>query len=59
MNLTCLDVGRADVKIGDLVLIVSNNPNDINSVANLSKMIDTIPYEFLAKLRANIRRIIV
>lgn len=58
MNLTCLKINQP-AKLGDVVKIISDNPNDQNSVANISKLMDTIPYEFLAKLQANIRRKIV
>ncbi|MFA5023839.1 MAG: alanine racemase [Patescibacteria group bacterium] len=59
MNLTCLDVNNQELKIGDIVTVVSDNPTDPNSVASLANLINTIPYEFLVKLQANIRRVIV
>ncbi|MFA5754150.1 MAG: alanine racemase [Patescibacteria group bacterium] len=59
MNLTCLDLGRQEAKLGDAVQIVSSDPQAPNSVANFSHLIGTIPYEFLVKLQANIRREIV
>jgi len=58
MNLTCLEVNQP-VKLGAVVKIISDNPNDQNSVVNISKLMGTIPYEFLVKLQANIRRKIV
>ncbi|MHB8903688.1 MAG: alanine racemase [Patescibacteria group bacterium] len=58
MNLTCLEI-KKPVKVGDVVKIISDNNDDPNSVINISKMIGTIPYEFLVKLQANIRRKIV
>jgi alanine racemase len=58
MNLTCLEINKP-VKVGDVVKIVSDNNDDPNSVTNISKIIGTIPYEFLVKLQANIRRKIV
>ncbi len=59
MNLTCLDVGRQNVQKGDTVIVVSNNKEDKNSVLELSSLMNTIPYEFLARLQANIRREII
>lgn len=59
MNLTCLDVGKQNIQKGDKILIVSDNSNDRNSVLNLSRLMNTIPYEFLVRLQANIRREIV
>ncbi len=59
MNLTCLDAGKANVQIGDEVQVVSSKSDDVNSVENLSTLMETISYEFLVKLQPNIRRIIV
>jgi alanine racemase len=59
MNLTCLQIGYREVAVGDIVKIISDNPRDPNSIANLSALIGTIPYEFLVKLQSNIRREIV
>jgi len=58
MNLTCLEINRP-VRIGDVVKVVSSNPEDQNSIVNISNQIGTIPYEFLAKLQSNIRRKII
>lgn len=59
MNLTCLDVGKENIQVGDEVQIVSSNKTDVNSVENLASLMDTISYEFLVKLQANIRRTII
>ena len=59
MNMTCLDVDKENINIGDEVKIVSSRPGDINSVENLASLIDTISYEFLVKLQSNIRKIII
>jgi len=59
MNLCCLDINHHEAHLGDLVQIVSSNPEDPNSVVNLSFLSGTIPYEFLAKIQANIRREVV
>lgn len=56
MNLSCLDIGEREVRIGDLVQIVSSQKKDPNSVVNLSLAMSTIPYEFLVKLQPSIRR---
>lgn len=58
MNLSCLEI-KVTAKIGDKVKIVSEEQNDPNSIINLSKLMDTIPYELLVKFQANIRREIV
>jgi alanine racemase len=59
MNLCCLNLENQLARIGDEVQIVSDNPNDFNSVRALSELIGTIPYEFLAKIQTNIRREII
>ena len=59
MNLTCLDANRQTIRKGDLVIIVSSDKEDRNSVLELSRLMNTIPYEFLVRLQANIRREIV
>jgi alanine racemase len=59
MNLTCLEIGNNSVEIGDEVKLVSKQPDDPNSVMNLSLLMETIPYEFLVKFQANIRKNII
>ena len=59
MNITCLDLGENKVEIGDEVKIISKKPDDLNSLANLADLSDTIIYEILTKIQANIRRIII
>jgi alanine racemase len=58
MNLTCLEL-KKPANIGDVVEIISSNREDQNSVENVGKLMETIPYEFLVKLQASIRRKIV
>lgn len=59
MNLCCLDATNTKIKIGDEVEVISRNPTSVNSVLNLAKLSGQIPYDFLVKLQANIRREIV
>ncbi len=59
MNLTCLDVANQNIRKGDTVIIVSDNPKDRNSVLNLTHLMNSIPYELLVHFQANIRREIV
>ncbi len=59
MNLTCLDCGNADIRVGEQVNLISEIKEMDNSVENLSKKIDIIPYEFLIRLNSNISRKIV
>ncbi|MGI6374215.1 MAG: alanine racemase [Patescibacteria group bacterium] len=59
MNLTCLDLGLREIRVGDRVLVISPQTEDPNSVQNLAKIMGTISYEVLVKLQANIRREII
>ncbi|MDI3496503.1 MAG: alanine racemase [Patescibacteria group bacterium] len=59
MNLSCLDVGQEEVNLGDEVQIISNHKEALNSVENISSILDTIPYEFLVKLQPSIRRVLI
>lgn len=59
MNLCCLDASNYNIQIGDKIEVISRNNQDENSVLNLSKLSGQIPYDFLVKIQANIRREIV
>ncbi len=56
MNLTSLDCGDNKVKVGDNVEIISCDSKRENSLFNISRIEDTIPYEVLVKFKENIRR---
>lgn len=59
MNLTCIDVGDADVHIGDEVELISGHTGKGNSIRQLARLENTIPYEVLVRLSGGIRRTIV
>lgn len=59
MNITCLDVGNRDVRVGDKVNLISNNKTHYNSVTSIATLMGTIPYELLVKLHGSIRREII
>ena len=59
MNIACLDLGENKVEIGDEVKIISKKTEDPNSLSSLADLSDTIIYEILTKIQANIRRIII
>lgn len=59
MNLSSLELDNANVQVGDEVQVVSSDPDDPNSVAGITNLMETIPYEFLVKLQTNIRRQII
>ncbi|MFZ4632411.1 MAG: alanine racemase [Patescibacteria group bacterium] len=59
MNLCCLDAGDENVQKGDEVIIISDDKDDRNSILEISKLMDTIPYEVLVRLQTSTRREIV
>lgn len=61
MNMTCLDCSNFDLNLllNTRVQIVSELANMENSVVNLSKLSETIPYEFLVKINNSIHREII
>ncbi len=60
MNLTVVDVTDVSepLHLEDEVEIYSANPEQPNSVENIAKLCDTIPYEILVRLAPTIRRVI-
>lgn len=60
MNLTIVDLTEIpESKIGDQVIIYSNNPKDKNSIANSADITDTTPYVILVNLAESIRRTLI
>jgi alanine racemase len=59
MNITTIDVSNVpQVKLGDIVTIISNDNNSPISVANIAKTCNTIPYEILVHIPAHLRRVL-
>ncbi len=59
MNITSIDVtGVPEVKLGDLVVVLGNEPEKENSVENMAKMANTIPYEILVHIPQHLRRVV-
>lgn len=57
MNITIIDISSVkDVKIGNEVVIYSNNPNDLNSIENAAKICGTIPYEIAVHFTGTTQR---
>jgi alanine racemase len=48
-----------DAKVGDVVEIISSDPDAPNSVENLARLADTIPYEITCHLGHNMRHVLV
>lgn len=60
MNITTIDVSNIDeIAVGDEVVAISNEAQDKNSVQNIAKTIQTIPYEVLVKIPTQLRRHLV
>jgi len=60
MNITSIDVTSApNIKLGDQVTIISNKRDDRNSVENIAKLTQTIPYEILIHIPQHLRRIVI
>jgi alanine racemase len=57
MNITMIDVTNLDCKQNDVVTLISSD--QINNAKNLSRLIDTSPYELLTRLNESITRIVV
>jgi len=59
MNITSFDVTNiSNPKIGDKVIAVSDKHGDKNSIKNMSKMANTIPYVLLIHIPAHLKRIV-
>lgn len=59
MNITMIDVGTSEVKIGDKAVIISNNKNSPISAESICKRNNMFIYSYLTSLNQNIRRRIV
>jgi len=59
MNITTIDVSSVpQVKLGDIVTIISNDDSSPISVSNIAKICQTIPYEVLVHIPSHLRRIL-
>jgi alanine racemase len=56
MNMTMIDITDKNLKIGDIVTVLSDNPDDKNSARNVAKLANTIEYEILARFSNTIER---
>jgi len=60
MNITSVDVTSVpDVKLGDKIVVISSNRNDINSVEKIAKFANSIPYEIFVHIPQHLRRVVV
>lgn len=60
MNITTIDISAVpEAKVGDEVIIFSENPEDQNTITKTAQRCGVIPYELLVQLHASTKRIIV
>jgi alanine racemase len=59
MNLTMINLDGIDAKVGDKVVVYSNDPNDRNSVGNIAHEYGLFNYTVLTVLSGDVRRILV
>lgn len=59
MNLTLFDTKNLPIKTGTEIIVISENPKDKNSIENIAKLVNTIPYETLIRVNNTHRRFIV
>ena len=59
MNLICIDMQNTDLKIGDEVIVISENIDDKNSTERIAEAMKTISYEVLVRINSSIRRLVV
>ncbi len=58
MNLAMVNLKNTKAKLFDRVEIISSNRKDKNSIENMARICETIPYEMLVNLNSSIRRAI-
>lgn len=60
MNMTTVDISKVPAaKVGDEVVIYSDNPADVNSISAAAEQAGTIPYELLVQLAESVKREVV
>jgi alanine racemase len=59
MNISAVDVTNANVAVGAMITIYSNDYLSENSIQNSARMCDTIPYELLIHLASSTKRVVI
>lgn len=60
MNISIIDVTNIkNVKVGQEVIVYSNDPSAKNSIQNSAKICNTIPYELLVHIGSSTKRVIL
>ncbi len=58
MNMVSLDVTDVEAARGDVVTLISRNPEDPNSVRSMARLADSTPYVLLAHIPAHLSRVV-
>ncbi len=60
MNIATVDVSDlAELSIGEEVIVISRDPKALNSIENMAKLCETIPYEIVVHIPTQLRRTII
>ncbi len=60
MNITTIDITKMpESKLGQEVILISSDPMMPNSVENIAKLCNAIPYEILVRIPSNLRREVI
>jgi alanine racemase len=59
MNLCSFDIGNLPIQIGNQIEIIWRDENRKNTITQLNKIYNTIPYVTLTSLNSSIKRIVV
>jgi alanine racemase len=60
MNITTIDVSKVNASIHTPVIVISNSPKDPNSIQGFVKVSDArIPYEFVVRIPAHLKRVVI
>ena len=60
MDITSIDITDAQkVKLNDKIIVISDKPEDKNSIENIAKTAQTIPYEILIHLPQHLKRTVI
>lgn len=59
MNHTMVDISGTSAKVGDEVVVFSDNPDDKNSVDNIAENFGLFDYALTTRLAADVRRVLV
>ncbi len=60
MNISTIDISHIpNAKIADSIIVISNNVGDKNSIYNIAKLANTIPYEIAIHIPEHLKRTVV